>query len=483
MTSRFLLAKKHLLWFGLLAPLVILLRLITVHAQTSEQLTVYSPQTTYSVGLVEVNGAPYAGLVDVLEPLGSIDARPDGKKYKLKFTPPGGHAVEAQFNEGKDKAKVLGENLKLPSSFVLQNGRGYVPLSSIQEMLNKLLAKPVQLQVAARRLFIGDVAIRFTVELEKGNPSKLVVSFPTPVNPTIATEPGRVRFTFRREPVVSGGQDSFKFDDATITGASFSEHDGLAEFEVTATAPLLANFADGGKTIIVAAAPPPPPPTPAAPEATPQPQASAPATIQPKPPSVPRFLVIIDAAHGGADSGAAITPALVEKDVVLALARKVQRELTNRGIPSAMLRNSDVAITLDQRALTTNAARPALYITLHAANTGRGVHVFTSLLPAANLSRTGFLPWDTAQAAFLDLSGAVAGSVSAELENGKLPNTTLVAPLRPMNNIAAPAIAVEIAPPDEKVENIASPQYEEQVAQAIAAGVAAVRSKLPEVRP
>jgi N-acetylmuramoyl-L-alanine amidase len=321
------------------------------------------------------------------------------------------------------------------------------------------------------------------VELEKGNPSKLVVSFPTPVNPTIATEPGRVRFTFRREPVVSGGQDSFKFDDATITGASFSEHDGLAEFEVTATAPLLANFADGGKTIIVAAAPPPPPPTPAAPEATPQPQASAPATIQPKPPSVPRFLVIIDAAHGGADSGAAITPALVEKDVVLALARKVQRELTNRGIPSAMLRNSDVAITLDQRALTTNAARPALYITLHAANTGRGVHVFTSLLPAANLSRTGFLPWDTAQAAFLDLSGAVAGSVSAELENGKLPNTTLVAPLRPMNNIAAPAIAVEIAPPDEKVENIASPQYEEQVAQAIAAGVAAVRSKLPEVRP
>lgn len=221
MSSRFLLAKKQLLWLGLLAPLVILARLITVHAQTSEQLTVYSPQTTYSVGLVEVNGAPYAGLVDVLEPLGSIDARPDGKKYKLKFTPPGGHAVEAQFNEGKDKAKVLGENLKLPSAFVLQNGRGYVPLSSIQEILNRLLAKPVQLHAAARRLFIGDVAIRFTVELEKGNPSKLVVSFPTPVNPTIATGPGGVRFTFRHEPVVSGGQDSFKFDDATITGASF----------------------------------------------------------------------------------------------------------------------------------------------------------------------------------------------------------------------------------------------------------------------
>jgi N-acetylmuramoyl-L-alanine amidase len=52
-----------------------------------------------------------------------------------------------------------------------------------------------------------------------------------------------------------------------------------------------------------------------------------------------------------------------------------------------------------------------------------------------------------------------------------------------MNNIAAPAIALEIAPLDEKVENIASPRYQEQIAQSIAAGIAAVRSKLPEVRP
>ncbi len=455
---------------------------VTANAQSSEQLTIYSPQTTYTIPLTTANGQPYAGLVDALEPLGSIDARPDGKKYKLRFTPPGGRAVEAQFNEGKEKGKVLGENLKLPANFVLQNGRGYVPLTVLAEVMSKLLGKPAQLHPGARRLFVGDVGVRFSLELDKSNPPKLNVGFSVPVNPSIATEPGHVRFTFHREPVISSGQDTFKFDNPTITGATFSEHDGVAELDVTATAPLLANFADGGKTIIVAAAPPPPPPV-ATPAPTPQPQTPAPAATAPKPPSVPRFLVIIDPAHGGADSGASITPSLVEKDVVLALARRLQRELINRGIITAMLRNSDVAISLDQRALTSNAARPALYITLHAANTGRGVHVFTSLLPAANLSRTGFLPWDTAQAAFLDLSGVAAGSVAAELENRKLPNTTLVAPLRPMNNIAAPAIAIEIAPPDETVDNIASAQYEEQVAQAIAAGIAAVRSKLPEVRP
>src|SRR5579863_3609156 len=138
---------KHV-WvsLGLMACAGLLLwRLATVHAQSSEQLAVYSSQTTYSASLLDVKGVPYVGLVDVLEPLGSIDARPDGKKYKLRFTPPGGHAVEAQFTEGKEKAKVLGEELKLSANFVQQNGRGYVPLSALPAILNKLLAKPVQL--------------------------------------------------------------------------------------------------------------------------------------------------------------------------------------------------------------------------------------------------------------------------------------------------------------------------------------------------
>ncbi len=68
----------------------LLTRYASVHAQSPEanQLTVYSPRTTYSVPLLEVNGQPYAGLVELFEPLGSVDAHVDGKKYKLHFTPP-----------------------------------------------------------------------------------------------------------------------------------------------------------------------------------------------------------------------------------------------------------------------------------------------------------------------------------------------------------------------------------------------------------
>jgi len=247
----------------------------------------------------------------------------------------------------------------------------------------------------------------------------------------------------------------------------------------------MANFADGGKTIIVTAAPGPPPTQAVQELPLNVPQSAATALPQPAPqaPPRPRFLVIVDPAHGGTDIGAAITPQLPEKDVVLALARRVQHELQARGIAASLLRNGDYAIGLDQRATSINAARPALYIVLHAANTGKGVHVFTELLPAESTAPGGFLPWDTAQSAYADLSGSVAGSISAELENRKLPNSTLPAPLRPMNNVAAPAIAVEIAPPGGSVDEIASVSYQTQVAQAIAAGVLAMRPKLPEVNP
>lgn len=468
-----------------LAAALLLMHRPTVHAQGEPgQLTVYSPQTTYAIPIVNANGQSYIGLVELLEPLGSVETKVDGKKYKLQFLLSGGRKQEMQFTEGKEKGKSRGQNVKLPANFVLQNGRGYVPLTDISGLIAPLLSQSVELRQAAGRLFIGDVAKRFSFDLRPGTPSRLFISFNSPVNATIATEPGRVRLNFGREPVVWYGNDKTTYTDSLITGANFSEHNGVAELDVTGTAPMMANYADGGKTIIITAAPPPPPvaqaPAPAPQPAAPAQQAAAP---QPKAPVHPRFLVLIDPGHGGDDIGAAITPKLAEKDVVLALGRRVVRELSNRGIAAALLRNGDYAISLDQRAATANADRPALYVTLHAANTGKGVRVYTALLPAANLAPGTFLPWDTAQSAFTDLSGTVAGSVAAELEARKLPNTTLPAPLRPMNNVAAPAIAVEIAPPGSDVNEIAAPVYQEQVAQSIAAGILAVRPKLPEVRP
>ena len=456
-----------------------------VLAQPSEllPLSVYSRSASYSVPLIALNGQPYVGLVDLLEPLGSVEARPDGKKFKLRFSAPGSREIELQFHDGKDKGKVGGDNVKLAAKFVVQDGRGYTPLSSVSEVLSRALQAPIRLNPSARRLFVGDVGKRYSLDLRSGTPSKLFISFDTPVNPTIATEPGHIRLTFRRDPVVPS-VEQITYSDPLITGARFSEHDGAGELDVTGTSALMANFADGGKTIVITAAPSAPPlPTPQ--------QAPAPATVtpapsaetQPKTVGPPRYFVFIDPSHGGTDIGAAITKDLPEKDVVLALARRLQHELESRGISATLLRNSDIAIPLDQRAVSANAARPALYVSLHAANTGNGVHVFTSSIDANGASTRDFLPWERAQSAYVEVSTAVADSVMAELVSRQLPNTLLTAPLRPMNNIAAPAIAVEIASPGSEVADIAKPAYQLQVAQAIAEGIAATRSKTRETRP
>src|SRR5208337_2006960 len=104
--SRLILA---LITVGAVLLTVLLLRHAPVHAQSPEpnQITVYSPQTSYSVPVLEVNGQPYAGLVELLEPLGSVDARPDGKKYKLRFTPPGGHPKRPNSPREKTRQKFV----------------------------------------------------------------------------------------------------------------------------------------------------------------------------------------------------------------------------------------------------------------------------------------------------------------------------------------------------------------------------------------
>jgi N-acetylmuramoyl-L-alanine amidase len=449
------------------------------------QLSVYSRQATYTVPIPSFNNQSYLGLIELLEPLGTVEGRVDGKKYRLKFAVPGGREIELQFQDGKDKGKIKGDGIKLPSNFVLQGGRGYVPMTAVSEVLSRTLATPIRFSPAAKRLFIGEVGISFTLDLRGGNPSKLFISFTAPVNPTIATEPGHIRFAFRRDPILPA-VDRVTYNDALITGASFSEHDGIGELDVTGTASLMANFADGGKTIVVSATPPPPPP-PVPVQPSPEPSTPASPTQEAAPlkpiPSGPRFLVLIDPAHGGTDLGAAITKDIAEKDLVLNLARRLQRELEIRGIPASLLRSSDIVISLDQRAVSADAARPAFYVVLHAANTGKGVHVFTSMTAPGNPGSQNFLPWESAQEGYVEASSSVAAAVMAELVSRKVPNTLLTAPLRPMNNITAPAIAIEIASPSDDVADIAKPAYLEQVAQAVAAGILASRNAGREAHP
>jgi N-acetylmuramoyl-L-alanine amidase len=210
---------------------------------------------------------------------------------------------------------------------------------------------------------------------------------------------------------------------------------------------------------------------------------STPVASAPAAPVPPKFIVIIDPAHGGEDPGAALGEGLFEKDVTLAIARRLRTDLDQRGIMAVMVRDSDTTLSLDQRATAANASRSAVYVSIHAATLGNGVRLYTSRLGNATTSnKRGFLPWDSAQGAYIDLSHSVAASVVTELGSRKLQVTPLESGLRPLRNVAKPAIAVEIAPAEDSPESLTSVGYQQSVASAVAAGIANVRNTVEAAR-
>ena len=456
-------------------------------AAGQEYLSVYTPRTSFSVPLQQYDAREYVGILDLLDPLGELSARQDGRKWKVRFDD-----TEMEFQDGKAGVKVGGKRLEMAAPFYFQAGRGMVPLSSIVPLLSPLLRQPIEFHESAQRLFIAGAAVHFTAELVHSPADAVVLNFSAPVNPSIATEPGRLRMTFVREPLLHPSPTTISFDDKYVTSLTYHEAEGVAELALNSNVPVLARFSADRKSItvgpvvqIVAQAKPQPtaapPPAPApAPPGSPAPAASAtgptpaPAVAAP-PPSSPPPVVVVDASHGGTETGATLSDNLLEKDVALGIAQRLHNDLEDRGLPTMLLRNSDSAISLDQRAILANTSRARFYISIHAGTLGAGVRLYTALLPPITSASGPFLPWDSSQATFLSSSQTLSGDIASELAKVNVVTRQMAAPLPPLNHIAAAAIAVEVVPPGADVTQLNSPAYQEQVAAAIAAGVARAR--------
>ena len=441
-----------------------------------KRLSVYSGATSYSVTLREQNGIDYVGLIEILQPLGSVNARSDGRVWRLNY-----NGAESEFTSGKARARVQGQAFDLPADFLLENGRGLVPLSSLPGVMQRFLGAPVNFHETARRLFIGNVAVHFTAQVSRTNPPTLVMNFTSPVNPMIATEPGKLRMVFTREPLVPPGSQTLTFDSPAIPSATFQENNGAAEIAVNGPVPLFATFSNDGRTITITPAPQVAARAQAPATAVPPPAGSLAPPVPPIPPPVPtavHYFVVVDASHGGTERGAALSDQLAEKDVTLAFGLRLRQLLQGRGLPTLVLREGDTTMSLDQRANMTNAAQPAIYLCLHAASQGSGVRLYTALLPAGSENKGPFLDWNTAQSGFRAVSQTAASSLSSELAKRQIGVRSMLAPLRPLNNITAAAVAIELAPPAGKLADLTSPAYQQLVAESIAAGIEAVRDQL-----
>jgi N-acetylmuramoyl-L-alanine amidase len=139
-----------------------------------------------------------------------------------------------------------------------------------------------------------------------------------------------------------------------------------------------------------------------------------------------------------------------------------------------------VNLTLEQRAISANGSRAQFYISIHATSMGTGTKIYTSLLPPRSQENRGpFLPWGSAQSSYAAASQNLAASLTAELIRNSLSarslSAPLSAPLPPLNHIACAAIAAEIAPSGTDVTQLNSAAYQEQVANALSAGIVAAQ--------
>jgi N-acetylmuramoyl-L-alanine amidase len=76
--------------------------------------------------------------------------------------------------------------------------------------------------------------------------------------------------------------------------------------------------------------------------------------------------VVVDAGHGGVDLGARGVNGVLEKDLTLAVARRVAAELRARHVPVVETRAKDVFIPLHERTAIANQAHARLYVSIHA---------------------------------------------------------------------------------------------------------------------
>jgi N-acetylmuramoyl-L-alanine amidase len=193
------------------------------------------------------------------------------------------------------------------------------------------------------------------------------------------------------------------------------------------------------------------------PQTTPQQNSNSPATTLP-PPAHLGPVIVIDPAHGGTDNGAQGLGGIVEKDIVLRLARQIRLEFERQGFRVAMTRNDDSNPSYEDRAAVANAYRDAIFISVHVSSTGKvgTAHVysyqFSNSVAAPGDASIGGGPkslvgWEEAQRPYLETSHRLANLLQVELAQRFAGSATVSSPfaIRELRSVSAPAIAVELS--------------------------------------
>jgi N-acetylmuramoyl-L-alanine amidase len=406
-------------------------------------------------------------------------------------------------------ASVAGRLVSLPAPPSRSGRRWLVPVEFISRALTLVYDARLDLRKPSRLLIVGDLRVpRILVRYDSsGAGGRLTIDATPRANSTVTQEGERILVKFDAEALDAPSpllppqtlqaaapfvRDIRVADNTTIAidpGPRFGGFRAAVQ-PADATARLVIDLVGTQtETAPVPAAPQPPPEVP--PALTPP--ASAIRTIA------------VDPGHGGEDDGVRGAQGTKEKDLVLAVARRVKGVIEGRlGIRVLLTRDDDRNIPLDDRTALANNNKADLFISLHANASVRrsaaGAIIFLAAFddsdteaarpaPGERVPTFGgglrdieLVPWNLAQTRHLTQSVEFATILEQQLRN-RVPLSVHPidrAPLRVLESANMPAVLLEMGflSNAEQEKQLTMDVFQAGVAQSIYEAVVRFRDSL-----
>jgi N-acetylmuramoyl-L-alanine amidase len=171
-----------------------------------------------------------------------------------------------------------------------------------------------------------------------------------------------------------------------------------------------------------------------------------------------RLVVIIDPGHGGKDSGALGIGGIQEKHIILPIGIRVAQILQQNGVQAVMTRNSDYFVTLQGRVDMADRANADVFVSIHANSAGAS---------RPDVSGLETYYYDSGQGLARIVQNSILQSVNVR-DRGIRKARFYV-----LRKSSMPSILVETGylTGREDVTKLQSPQYQAQMADAIARGI------------
>jgi N-acetylmuramoyl-L-alanine amidase len=408
-------------------------------------------------------------------------------------------------------ASVAGRLVSLPAPPSRSGRRWLVPVEFISRALSLIYDTRLDLRKASRLLVIGDLRVpRITARYDSfGTSGRLTIDATPRATATVTQEAEHLTLKFDADaldvanpPLPAPGSPGLilglRVVDATTMAVDLGPR--FAGFRATSQPvdTILRLVID----LVVAQtdAPAAAPATPASPP--PLPPDLPPAFGQ----AVSAFRTIaIDPGHGGDDEGVRSAEGLKEKDLTLAIARRVRGVIEARlGLRVLLTRDDDRSVPVDERASVANNNKADLFVSLHANGSmrktalGASIYVAAFDRDAAQASAGGgervptfgggsreieLVPWNLAQTRHLDQSSAFAELLQQALHDHVPLSARPIerAPLRVLESANMPAILVELGylTNAEQAKMLASDTFQNTVAQALFDAIVKFRDTLP----